>query len=31
VTYFTLPLELWILYRLFCAEADAWFGATSKK
>jgi hypothetical protein len=25
VTYLTLPLELWILYRLFGTEADGWF------
>jgi hypothetical protein len=31
VTYLTLPLEIWVLYRLFCAEADAWFKAMSKK
>lgn len=31
LTYLTLPLELWILYRLFGAEADVWFRAQSKK
>lgn len=31
VTYLTLPLELWILYRLFCAEADVWFSTIGKK
>ena len=25
VTYLTLPLELWILFRLFGADADEWF------
>jgi len=31
VTYMTLPLELWILYRLFNAEADAWFLCVSNQ
>jgi len=31
VTYTTLPLELWILYRLFNAQADAWFLWVSKQ
>ena len=31
VTYLTLPLEIWILFRLFCAQADAWFAAMGKK
>ena len=31
LTYLTLPLELWILYRLFGVEADVWFRAQSKK
>ena len=25
VTYLTLPFEIWILYKLYGAEADAWF------
>jgi len=25
VTYLTLPLELWILWRLFGAQSNAWF------
>lgn len=25
ITYLTLPLELWALYKLFGADADAWF------
>ena len=24
-TYLTMPLELWILFKLFGAESDAWF------
>ena len=26
-TYLTLPLEFWVLYKLFDAIADAWFAA----
>lgn len=27
VTYLTLPLEIWILYKLYCADGDAWFAS----
>jgi len=27
VTYFTLPLETWILYKLYCANGDTWFAS----
>jgi hypothetical protein len=27
VTYLTLPLEIWILFKLYSAESDAWFKA----
>jgi hypothetical protein len=31
VTYLTLPLEIWILWRLFGAQSDAWFKLMRKK
>lgn len=31
ITYLTLPLELWALYKLFGSEADAWFKPTKSE
>jgi NADH:ubiquinone oxidoreductase subunit 4 (subunit M) len=31
LTYLILPLEIWILLKLFAAEADQWYGATRQK